>query len=359
MYNAIKLARKFLPNFEEQRCRTLNNIINKSNQFNERDELKYVTKCRVAIVGLGGVGKSLAHLLKTYPGSLTELRLCNRSDPEGIVEELNHIPTKLPVRGFKGIDRLSLGLQNADVVVVTAGIARRPDMERRHLFMENAALTRDIINICADRCPDALIAIVTNPLDSMVPVAAGVLKTRGVYRPERLFGVCQIDQMRAQRFYAQVIGQEPRRTYVPVVGGHAENTTVPLFSKARPNVPLTEEETKALIQLVREAGKRVVQAKKGAGGSTFSMASATLSFVHNLCRAIHHEPHVIISAYVESTVTNARFFSNELLLGPRGVHRNLGYGTVTTFEQNLIDEAVLVLQHDIALADDFVKKNVK
>jgi len=95
----------------------------------------------------------------------------------------------------------------------------------------------------------------------MVPVAAGVLKKRGVYRPERLFGVCQIDQMRAQRFYAQVIGQEPRRTYVPVVGGHAENTTVPLFSKARPNVPLTEKETKALTQLVREAGKKVVQVK--------------------------------------------------------------------------------------------------
>lgn len=67
---------------------------------------------------------------------------------------------------------------------------------------------------------------------------------------------------------------------------------------------------------------------------------------------------MIISAYVESTVTNARFFSNELLLGPRGVHRNLGYGTVTKFEQNLIDEAVLVLQGDVAMADEFVKKNV-
>jgi len=134
MYNAIRLTRKFLPKFEEQRYRTLNNIINKSHQLNERDELKYITKCRVAIVGLGGVGKSLAHLLKTYPGGLTELRLCNRSDPEGIVEELNHIPTKLPVRGFKGIDRLPLGLQNIDIVIVTAGVVRRPGMQRKHLF---------------------------------------------------------------------------------------------------------------------------------------------------------------------------------------------------------------------------------
>lgn len=135
MYNAIRLARKFLPKFEEQRCRTLSNILNKTNQFHERDELKYITKCRVAIVGLGGVGKSLAHLLKTYPGGLTELRLCNRSDPEGIVEELSHIPTKLPVRGFKGLDRLPLGLQNTDVVIVTAGVARRPGMQRKDLFI--------------------------------------------------------------------------------------------------------------------------------------------------------------------------------------------------------------------------------
>lgn len=96
-------------------------------------------------------------------------------------------------------------------------------------------------------CPDALIAIVTNPLNSLVPLAAGVLKKRGVYRPERLFGICQIDQMRAKRFYAEAIGQEPKKVYVPVVGGHGEITTVPLFSKARPNVPLTVEETITLI----------------------------------------------------------------------------------------------------------------
>lgn len=101
----------------------------------------------------------------------------------------------------------------------------------------------------------------TNPLDSMVPVAAGILKKRGVYRPEKLFGVCQIDQMRAARFYAQAIGQEPKKTYVPVVGGHGESTTVPLFSKAKPLIPLTEKETSTLIELVRNAGKKVVQVR--------------------------------------------------------------------------------------------------
>lgn len=103
----------------------------------------------------------------------------------------------------------------------------------------------------------------------------------------------------------------------------------------------------------------VVQAKKGLGGSTFSMASATMYFIHKLCSAIHHDPHVIISAYVESTVTKARFFSNEILLGPRGIHKNLGYGTVTKLEQELIDKAVEDLRQDIALAEAYVEKNAK
>ncbi|XP_014488511.1 PREDICTED: malate dehydrogenase, mitochondrial-like [Dinoponera quadriceps] len=101
----------------------------------EHDELRYIRRCCVAIVGIGRVGKSLAHLLKMYPAGLTELRLCNRSDPEGVVEELNHIPTRLPVRGFKGTERLPLGLQGVDIVVLTAGVPRKPGMLRSHLFM--------------------------------------------------------------------------------------------------------------------------------------------------------------------------------------------------------------------------------
>ncbi|XP_014488630.1 PREDICTED: malate dehydrogenase, mitochondrial-like [Dinoponera quadriceps] len=224
----------------------------------------------------------------------------------------------------------------------------------------NAVICRDVINICAGICPDALIAIVTNPVDSLVPVAAGVLKKRGAYRPEKLFGICQIDQMRAEHFYAEATGQEPEKVYVPVVGGHSEATTVPLFSKARPNVSLTAEETMTLINLVRKAASKIVHPTKTESvGATFSMATAALHFVHHLCRAVHDEPHVIISAYVESTVTKSGFFSNELLLGPHGIKENLGYGKVTKLEQQLIDEAVVKLQGEIKMVEDFIAKNVK
>lgn len=139
MYNPVRLIRrKPLSRLEGQARRALyryTEVNDVEERGKERKELKRIRRCHVAIVGLGGVGKSLAHLLKMYPGGLTELRLCNRSDPEGIVEELNHIPTRLPIRGFKGVDRFPLGLQGADVVVITAGIPRKPGMNRKQLFM--------------------------------------------------------------------------------------------------------------------------------------------------------------------------------------------------------------------------------
>lgn len=145
MYCPVRLMRKPLSRLEIRRALNRFHEVNEE-RVKERKELKYIRRCRVAIVGLGGVGKSLAHLLKMYPGGLTELRLCNRSDPEGVVEELNHIPTKLPVRGFKGVDRLPLGLQGADIVVMTAGVPRKPSMSRKQLFMVN--YRHDLITFC-------------------------------------------------------------------------------------------------------------------------------------------------------------------------------------------------------------------
>ncbi|KAI4483026.1 hypothetical protein M0804_008081 [Polistes exclamans] len=320
----------------------------------DRSELRCIEECRVAIVGLGGVGRSLAHLLKMFPGSLTELRLLNRSDPSGIVEELNQLPTRLPVYGIGGMENFCQGLRDVDIVVISAGASRKKDTPREHLFSDNAIICANICKACVESCPTALIAIVSNPIDTLVPVAAHIFKKNGCYNPAKLFGVCYLDELRARHYFADLIGANPKWTYVPVVGGHSENTTVPLFSKCRPSIELTPEEMIKLTKAVRIAGKKVVKAKKSS--TTYSMASATMYFIHNLSRAIHHEPNVIISAYTESRVTPARFFSNELLLGPAGIDKNLGFGRVNVFEQKLIDDAVKVLQKQIAMVEEFIDK---
>ncbi|XP_024936352.1 malate dehydrogenase, mitochondrial-like [Cephus cinctus] len=315
-----------------------------------------INKCRVSIVGLGGVGKGLAHLLKMYPANITELRLCNRSDPEGMVQDLSHIPTNVRTLGFAGAETLSEGLRDANMVIVTTGVPRKGDNPREELFEHNANLCRDVISACAKNCPEALLAIVSNPVDSLVPLAAEVLKHHGAYCAGRLFGVCTLDLMRARYFFADAVGLRPEKVYVPVVGGHSEKTMVPLFSRSRPRLLLPRDQILELTQKLRLAGKGIVLAKNGEAGSTWSMASGAWYFVQRLCRAINHAPHVVATAYVESEVNNSRFFSNELLLGPDGVEENLGYGPVSDLEEQLIAEAIIHLQSSISRGKEFVAK---
>ncbi|KAK2584592.1 hypothetical protein KPH14_006950 [Odynerus spinipes] len=340
--------------FHKTLVRTIPKRQNSSKCPLNREDWPCRNQCRVGIVGLGGVGKSLAHLIKMYPDTITELRLLNRSDPAGIVEELSHLPTPLPITGVAGMENLCVGLRDLDIVVITAGGTRKKDAPRDHLFKDNATICASICKACAESCPTALIAIVTNPIDMLVPVAAEVLKKHCCYDPAKLFGLCKLDQLRARHYFAELVGIDPTTTYVPVVGGHAENTTVPLFSKCRPNIALTPEETTKLIEAVRTAGKRVVQMKKSS--TTYSMASAAMHFIHKLSRAIRHEPNLIVSGYVESCGTTARFFSNELILGPGGVKTNLGFGDVNEVERNLIAKAVNVLTKQIKDAEEFASK---
>lgn len=84
----------------------------------------------------------------------------------------------------------------------------------------------------------------------LLPVAAGVLKKRGIYQSQRLFGVCQIDKMRAE-----AIGQEPRKFYV-VVGGQRKILRFLYYLRRDQTFLLTEEETRILIQFVSEILKK-------------------------------------------------------------------------------------------------------
>ena len=111
----------------------------------------------------------------------------------------------------------------------------------------------------------ALINIITNPVNSTVPIAAEVLKKNGVYDPTKLFGVTTLDVVRANTFLAEAKGLRLIDVDVPVVGGHAGATILPLLSKARPSVTLSEEEAAALTVRIQNAGTEVVEVR-GEGG---------------------------------------------------------------------------------------------
>lgn len=108
-------------------------------------------------------------------------------------------------------------------------------------------------------CPKANFLIISNPVNSTVPIFAEVLKKHGVYDPKRLFGVTTLDVVRASRFVSEVKGKDPKDVNVTVIGGHSGVTIVPLLSQT--GEKFSQEELDALTNRIQFGGDEVVKAK--------------------------------------------------------------------------------------------------
>ncbi len=115
-------------------------------------------------------------------------------------------------------------------------------MTRDDLFKINAGIVRDLIKGAAEYCPKAYFLIISNPVNSTVPIAAEVLKGAGVFDPKKLFGVTTLDVVRAETFVAAITGaKDPSKCKIPVIGGHSGETIVPLFSQSEPKAEIAED----------------------------------------------------------------------------------------------------------------------
>lgn len=142
------------------------------------------------------------------------------------------------------------------------------------LFTYNAGIIRDLAKAIAKVCPNAFILVISNPVNSLIPLVAEVLKSEKVFNPKRLFGVTTLDVVRASTFAAEVTGVSPSELVVPVIGGHSTNTIIPLFSQAKPPVKVEGETLEILSRRVQFGGDEVVEEKDGAGSATLCMAYA-------------------------------------------------------------------------------------
>merc|ERR1719210_2891659 len=205
---------------------------------------------KVSVLGAaGGIGQPLSLLMQLNP-RVTELT-CYDVAPftPGVAADLSHITSNSTCTGFTG-DELNKALDGCDVVVIPAGVPRKPGMTRDDLFNINAGIVKNLINGCATACPNACVLVISNPVNSTVPIAAEVLKAAGVYNPKKLFGVTTLDVCRARTFVGQAKGNDITKVKVPVVGGHAGTTIVPLLSQAEPAVTFNEEERAALTHRI-------------------------------------------------------------------------------------------------------------
>ena len=164
---------------------------------------------------------------------MTELSLYDIAGTPGVAADVSHINTAAQVKGYAGDAELGAALKDADLVIIPAGVPRKPGMTRDDLFKINAGIVAGLTEACATHCPNAMINMISNPVNSTVPIAAEVLKKRGAYDPKKLFGVTTLDVVRAKTFYAEKNGLETAKVDVPVVGGHAGITILPLLSQAR------------------------------------------------------------------------------------------------------------------------------
>ena len=113
----------------------------------------------------------------------------------------------------------------------------------------NASIIRDIFTEIAATCPQAMCCVVTNPVNSTLPVATEALRKGGVFDPTRIFGVTTLDVVRASTFAAHTLYENinPKDIKVPVIGGHSGATILPLYSQAQPPVNLDDQALASVI----------------------------------------------------------------------------------------------------------------
>jgi malate dehydrogenase len=307
---------------------------------------------KVCVLGAaGGIGQPLSLLLKLQLPAGSELALYDVAPfTPGVAVDLSHIPTDVQVTGYVG-DEAEAAMQGADIVVIPAGVPRKPGMSRDDLFNVNAGIVKTLVGAGARACPNACFAVVTNPVNSTVPIAAEVLKAAGVYDKRKLFGITTLDVIRSNTFVAQTVGKSTGEVNVNVIGGHSGVTILPLLSSI-PGVELSQADIEALTPRIQEAGTEVVEAKAGAGSATLSMAQAAARFTLSLVAALNGET-VTECCYVQVGDDTTSFHAQPVVLGKDGVDSIPQVPTLSDYEQKLLEELRAILDGNISKGIEF------
>jgi malate dehydrogenase len=170
----------------------------------------------------------------------------------------------------------------SDIIVVTSGLARQPGMSRDDLLTKNAGIVRSVVEQAARVSPDAIIVVVTNPLDAMCHVA---MEASGFPR-ERVLGMAGVlDSARFRTFIAQELGVSVEDTHAFVLGGHGD-TMVPLSRYSTvAGVPITEllpeDRVRALEDRTANGGAEVVALLK-TGSAFYAPAAGAFEMVESI-----------------------------------------------------------------------------
>ena len=244
----------------------------------------------VTVIGAGNVGATTAQ--RIAEAGLADVVLVDIVEglPQGKALDLAEAAPVLghdcQVRGTNDYADTA----GSDVIVVTSGLARQPGMSRDDLLAKNAGIVRSVVSRAAAASPEAIIIVVTNPLDAMCHVA---LEASG-FPSERVMGMAGVlDSARFRSFIAAELGVSVTNTHAFVLGGHGD-TMVPLprYSTVG-GVPITElmtpERIEAIVDRTRNGGAEVVALLK-TGSAFYAPAAAAFQMVD----AILNDRHMVL-----------------------------------------------------------------
>lgn len=331
-----------------------------------------VTVCGAA----GGIGQPLSLLLKLN-SKVSELSLFDVVNVPGVGADLSHICSNSSTESFLPSSKedktaLASSLKGSDLVIIPAGVPRKPGMTRDDLFNINASIVQGLAQGIAETCPDAFVLIISNPVNSTVPIVAETFKKAGVFNPRKLFGVTTLDIVRSNTFISQLFPKETKPTdfNINVIGGHSGETIVPLYSLGNSKQyfdKLSEDEKAKLIHRVQFGGDEVVQAKNGAGSATLSMAYAGYKLAESIlesfekpgiveCTFLNLDDSIKGAAQAKKLVNNLDFFSLPVALSKNGIEE-VKYDVlekISVEEKKLLSVAIEQLAKNIEKGAKFV-----
>ena len=275
---------------------------------------------KVTVVGAGNVGATLAQ--RIVEAELADVVLVDVAEgmPQGKALDLMEAG---PVMGYDTVISGTNGYEEtagSDIIVITAGIPRKPGQSREALIEVNADVVKKVAVSAARYSPHAIMIVVTNPMDEMAYVT---MKESGFPR-ERVFGMGGVlDSARFRTFIAMELGVSVENTHAFVLGGHGDSMVpLPRYSTVA-GIPITElmtrEQIERIVGRTRNGGAEIVSLLK-TGSAYYAPSAATLEMIE----AVLHDKKKILpcSVYLngEYGVTGV-FAGVPAKLGARGVEQ--------------------------------------
>jgi len=311
--------------------------------------------------GSGGIGQPLSLLMAMDP-NVGELSVYDLTiamvPPGGVAADLAHLEKKVKVKGYakaldeKAIDVLGDCLKGCSLVLVPAGMPRKPGQTRDDLFKINANIAKEVVEACAKHCPDAVVALIVNPVNSVVPAMAELYKKKGL-DPKKIVGVTTLDCVRANKFVAEIQGVDPDDVEVPVIGGHAGVTIMPVFSQDKHAAKIPASEIPALDKHVQDAGTDVVNAKNGKGSATLSMAYAGARLGKAVLAGLNGTPTTECAYVMTDVEKDMPYFTSKVTFGKQGVEKVHPVGKLSKYEEGRLAEAKAALKKEIQSGLDY------